>query len=227
MMAVCGIGSPRGLRNSATTAYQSASPPMVAASANAATKPKAGCRCSSAFAATNSASVPASTKVASALTRRNSAARATSPARVASLEALDEKVVGMVMGSSVPHPEERPLGRVSKDEALWFETAQERLLTMRRDMDRVPDAVQRSSRCSAEPGPKNLRLSDGPRISSAPRRKGGALHSIRGTPICKATRLKKKARLSGPSNERRVSRSQSGGLVVDLGEVVLRGPGTF
>jgi hypothetical protein len=31
----------------------------------------------------------------------------------------------------IPHPEERPLGRVSKDEASWFETAQERLLTMR------------------------------------------------------------------------------------------------
>jgi len=35
-----------------------------------------------------------------------------------------------------PHPEERPLGRVSKDEAgsgaSWFETAQERLLTMRK-----------------------------------------------------------------------------------------------
>src|SRR5712692_5011378 len=33
---------------------------------------------------------------------------------------------------------------------------------------RVPDAVQRSSRCSAEPGPKTVQ--DGPRISSAPRR---------------------------------------------------------
>ncbi|SHH51548.1 hypothetical protein SAMN05443248_5069 [Bradyrhizobium erythrophlei] len=34
----------------------------------------------------------------------------------------------------VPHPEERPLGRVSKDEKYglsWFETAQVRLLTMR------------------------------------------------------------------------------------------------
>jgi hypothetical protein len=37
--------------------------------------------------------------------------------------------------TSSPHPEERPFGRVSKDEgpsvASWFETAQERLLTMR------------------------------------------------------------------------------------------------
>jgi hypothetical protein len=34
-----------------------------------------------------------------------------------------------------PHPEERPLGRVSKDEkhilSSWFETAPVRLLTMR------------------------------------------------------------------------------------------------
>src|SRR5882672_12725313 len=79
MIAVCGIGNPSGLRNSATTAYQSARPPMVAASANAATKPNAGCTCSNAFAVTNSASVAASTSVASALTRRNSAARAASP----------------------------------------------------------------------------------------------------------------------------------------------------
>ena len=51
---------------------------MVAASAKAATKPKAGCTCSSALAATNSPSVPASTNVASAFTRRSSAARAAS-----------------------------------------------------------------------------------------------------------------------------------------------------
>ena len=78
MIAVCGIGSPSGRRNSATTAYQSASPPIVAASANAATKPNAGCSGSSSFAVTNSASVAASTSVASALTRRSSAARAAS-----------------------------------------------------------------------------------------------------------------------------------------------------
>ena len=52
---------------------------MVAASANAATKPNAGWTCSNAFAVTNSASVPASTSVASVLTRRSSAARAASP----------------------------------------------------------------------------------------------------------------------------------------------------
>src|ERR1700687_2115991 len=79
MIAVCVIGNPHGLRNSATTAYQSASPPMVAASANAATKPKTGCIGSNAFAVTNSASVPANTSVASSLTRRSSAARAASP----------------------------------------------------------------------------------------------------------------------------------------------------
>src|SRR5882757_658158 len=86
MIAVCGIGSPKGRRNSATTAYQSARPPMVAASAKAATKPNAGCRCSKAFAVTNSAKVPASTRVASALMRRNSAARSASP------EVSDENV---------------------------------------------------------------------------------------------------------------------------------------
>jgi len=52
---------------------------MVAASANAATKPTTGCTLSNIFAATNRASVPASTNVANALTRRNSAARAASP----------------------------------------------------------------------------------------------------------------------------------------------------
>ncbi len=45
---------------------------------------------------------------------------------------------------------------------------------------RVPDAVQRFSRCSAEPGPMS-ELLDGPRISSASRRKRCALRSIRGT----------------------------------------------
>src|SRR5260370_1871440 len=74
-----GTGSRKGRRNSATPAYQSARPPMVAASAKAATKPNAGCRYSKAFAVTNSAKVPASTRVASALMRRNSAARAASP----------------------------------------------------------------------------------------------------------------------------------------------------
>src|SRR5665647_2200089 len=88
MIAVCGIGNPSGLRNSATTAYQSARPPMVAASANAATKPKAGCTLSSIFAATNSPSVPASTSVASALTRRSSAARAAELRRVKALATL-------------------------------------------------------------------------------------------------------------------------------------------
>src|SRR6202011_5436048 len=91
MIAVCGIGNPNGLLNSATTAYQSASPPMVAASANAATKPNTGCTCSNVFAVTNSASVPASTSVASALTRRNSAARAASPG------ASNENVPDVVM----------------------------------------------------------------------------------------------------------------------------------
>src|ERR1700687_4316346 len=79
MIAVCGIGNPNGLRNSATTAYQSANPPMVAASANAATKPKIGCIGRHGFGGKKSASVTASTSVASALTRRTSAAPAASP----------------------------------------------------------------------------------------------------------------------------------------------------
>src|ERR1700738_82957 len=95
MIAVCGIGSPSGLLNSATTAYQSARPPMVAASANAATKPKTGCTGSNTFAVTNSNSVPASTSVASALTRRNSAARAASPG------ASQEKVAATVIEALV------------------------------------------------------------------------------------------------------------------------------
>ena len=34
--------------------------------------------------------------------------------------------------SSLPHPEEPALAGVSKDEALWFETREDALLTMRR-----------------------------------------------------------------------------------------------
>src|SRR5712691_5092147 len=93
MIAVCGIGNPNGLRNSATTAYQSARPPMVAASANAATKPNTGCTCSKLLAVMNTARVPASTSVASALTRRNSAARAASPG------ASNENVPDVVMAA--------------------------------------------------------------------------------------------------------------------------------
>src|ERR1700732_2976873 len=42
-------------------------------------------------------------------------------------------------GDFLPHPEERRLRRVSKDGcvASWFETAQERLLTMRRDSHQI------------------------------------------------------------------------------------------
>jgi hypothetical protein len=48
------------------------------------------------------------------------------------------------------------------------------IVFLRHYEQRVPDAVQRSSRCTAEPGPKagtQGRVQDGPRISSAPRRK--------------------------------------------------------
>ncbi len=47
MIAVCGMGSPSGCRNSATTANQSAIAPTIAASLNAASQPHPGCRASS------------------------------------------------------------------------------------------------------------------------------------------------------------------------------------
>ena len=72
MMAVCGIGKPKGRRNSATTAYQSANPPIAAASAKAATKPNAGWRSANARATTRMASEPANTALASAFTRLKS-----------------------------------------------------------------------------------------------------------------------------------------------------------
>src|ERR1700722_11589812 len=99
MIAVCGIGNPSGLRKSATTAYQSARPPIVAASAKAATKPKTGCTGSNAFAVTNSTSVPVNTSVASSLTRLSSAARAASPG------ASNEKVPDVVMAAFEAHSE--------------------------------------------------------------------------------------------------------------------------
>jgi len=40
--------------------------------------------------------------------------------------------LALLAGGRPPHPEERPLGRVSKDEAVsWFETREDALLTMR------------------------------------------------------------------------------------------------
>jgi hypothetical protein len=43
-------------------------------------------------------------------------------------------LTGVMAMRSLPHPEERPLGRVSKDApraASWFETREDALLTMR------------------------------------------------------------------------------------------------
>jgi hypothetical protein len=119
MIAVCGIGRPSGRLNSATTAYQSASPPMVAASAKAATKPKTGCTFRSAFAATNNASVEASTSVASAFTRRKSAARAASPG------ASKENVLGAVIAPSqypVTASEAKQSGTSPRD-TVWIATS--------------------------------------------------------------------------------------------------------
>src|SRR5712671_5174395 len=123
MIAVCGIGNPNGLRNSATTAYQSARPPIVAASANAATKPNTGCTCSKLLAVMNTARVPASTSVASALTRRNSAARAASPG------ASNENLSDVVMAAFELR---EPVHRSCATAVILTEA-----------MHRVPDAVRR------------------------------------------------------------------------------------
>src|SRR3954464_10720430 len=97
MIAVCGIGRPSGRLNSATTAYQSASPPMVAASAKAAMNPNTGCTGSSHFATANRTSVEPSTSVASAFTRRNSAARSASPG-----ESKEKVPDGVITASHYP-----------------------------------------------------------------------------------------------------------------------------
>src|SRR5215467_4005226 len=106
MIAVCGIGSPSGRLNRATTAYQSASPPMVAASANAATKPKAGCTGNSHLAPMKTAKVTASTSVASSFTRRSSAARAASPGESITKVLGRVRVIRGLRTIQDPHPEE-------------------------------------------------------------------------------------------------------------------------
>src|SRR3954469_6123025 len=172
MIAVCGIGRPSGRLNSATTAYQSASPPMVAASAKAAMNPNTGCTGSSHFATTNRTSVEPSTSVASAFTRRNSAARSASPG-VSKEKAPD----GVITASPYPslrakrsNPESFQGGRLD---------------------------------CFAE-------LVIGPRFA---RTRWLAMT---------AAAEKQKARRSGPQIQFLVS-GRSGGLVVDLGKIVLSG----
>src|SRR3979409_2601469 len=56
----------------------------------------------------------------------------------------------------LPHPEERPLGRVSKDgpRASWFETAQESLLTMRGCSMHRGEKPRRAE--AGQPGPYRL-----------------------------------------------------------------------
>ena len=73
MIAVCGIGRPSGRRNSATTAYQSAMPPIVAASANAATKDSQGHCASKYFASAKIATQRQRAPVAMAFVRRSAA----------------------------------------------------------------------------------------------------------------------------------------------------------
>src|SRR5436309_6665011 len=170
MIAVCGIGKPSGLLNSATTAYQSASPPMVAASANAATKPNAGCTFNNNFAITNSANVAVSTSVASAFTRLSSAARCTS------LGASNEKVPVM--------------------------TAFPRKI-LRRQSSRHCERSEAIQKCLQGNGLDCF-------VACAPRNDAGN---------------KKKARAKR-AFELSADREGSGGLGVNLGQVVLRGLGT-
>src|SRR3569833_3142426 len=151
MIAVWGIGRPSGRLTSAPTAYQSARPPMVAASAKAAMKPNIGCTGSSHFAMMNSASVEASTSVAKAFSRRSSAARSASPG------VSKEKMVGAFI--------------------------------------------------------VNWRL-----------RHSGAMRSIAPElPPDDGGGAKQKARRSGPQISVSTQGARSGGLVVDLGEIVLSG----
>ena len=75
MMAVCGIGSPSGRRNSATTANQSASAPTVAASQNARTQAQIPCP-PIAWLATKPPSMAASRSKAAIFMRRSCARRA-------------------------------------------------------------------------------------------------------------------------------------------------------
>ena len=51
--------------------------------------------------------------------------------------------------SSLPHPEEPALAGVSKDEASWFETREDALLTMRRGGCPIVIASQRVARMRA------------------------------------------------------------------------------
>src|SRR5262245_54351772 len=145
MIAVCGIGRPSGRLNSATTAYQSARPPIVAASAKAAMKPKTGCTGSIHFAPMKTAKVTASTSVASSLTRRSSAARAASPG------VSTTKLPGSVRVMMAFAPAKTLILRsrasgVSKDAgppvASWFET-RFALLTMRVQLLIYADGTQK------------------------------------------------------------------------------------
>ena len=72
-MAVCGIGTPSGWRNSAVTANQSARPPTIAASAKARTKPQPAWCGTSALASRNSAAMTSRSPVATIRIRRAAA----------------------------------------------------------------------------------------------------------------------------------------------------------
>ena len=78
-IAVCGMGRPSGWRNRAVTANQSASPPTIAASAKARTKPQAGCRSPSARATRNTTAIANSNAVATIRIRRSAGGVAVEP----------------------------------------------------------------------------------------------------------------------------------------------------
>ena len=167
MIAVCGIGNPSGLRNSATTAYQSARPPMVAASAKAATKPKTGCSGSNNFAVTNSASVPASTSVASSLDApqlggaRGVAGSVERKGAVTwSWRLSDERIRSLALrtspssrasAASIARPKLGPYARLHR-----FETSQERSRRRSDALRCIRECRQlRSKRRPASSGPSN------------------------------------------------------------------------
>ena len=126
MIAVCGIGRPSGRLNSATTAYQSAIPPIVAASAKAATKPSHGQRGCNDRAAANTATHRQSAAVARNFVRRNAASFAASCESGATMEATAASI-----------------GRASTDMTFPF---RRKIRSEHAGRSRAPDCVGRSCR---------------------------------------------------------------------------------
>ncbi len=94
MIAVCGIGRPRGWRNSAVTANQSARPPTIAASAKARMKPQTGCTPSIRRDSMNSAAIATSMKVARRRIRVRPTGTASLPRTMLGDNAIPETIAG-------------------------------------------------------------------------------------------------------------------------------------